>query len=56
MKAIVKAFTLLAKYLGRDINSIRVKSHVGVANGDHIFIVDNNLYRVDLVLEKVSKV
>lgn len=51
----IKAITLLAKHLGRWVRDIAA-SHVGVANGDHILIVDGNLYRVDLCTETVTQV
>jgi hypothetical protein len=52
----IKAMTLLAKHLKTLVRNLSVNSWVGVANGDHILIVDANLYRVDLNTEKVSKV
>lgn len=52
----MRALSLLAKHLKRTARSIHFTSHVGVANGDHIIIVDGNLYRIDLNTDKVTKV
>lgn len=52
----IRALSLLANHLLRQTHAIGTKTHVGIANGDHIFIVEGNLFRVDLNTEKVTRV
>lgn len=54
MEAKLRALRLLALYLLRSMRDVGIKAHVGVANGDHVFIFEGNLFRVDLNTEKVT--
>lgn len=52
----VRALVLVCRHLGRTVGAFATDCHKGVANGDHVLIVEGNLYRVDLCLERVTRV
>lgn len=54
----VKALVVLRDHLNpkKCLRDFSVKAHVGVAGGDHVFILDGRLYRVDLAVKRVVEV